>query len=208
MGKKDKIKGIIFDLGGVLVETFEKEFLECASKQLKVSKNKLATIIQQEEPALQRGKITSIEFWHRVCGKLGIEYLSDKVLQTLWIKPYKKHAKINNEMLKFVKKIRNNYKLAVLSNTIKDHSQINRKRNLFDYFDKVLLSDKVRLRKPEKEFFNEASKRLGIPFKNLIFIDDETRWVKAAKKHGLNAILFKTVDQLKKSLGKFGIRVD
>lgn len=205
MLKKPEIKGIIFDVGGVLVEKFGAEFIEYASRELKIRPGKLKGVIQKEEGVLQRGEETSLEFWHRVCGKLKTKCPSDKILQTLWIEPYKQYAKIKNEVIDFVKKLGENYKLAILSNTIKEHSQINQERKLFDYFDEVLLSDEIGLRKPEKEFFDEASKKLGLPFKNLIFVDDEMRWVKAARKHGLNAILFKNRKQLEITLKGRGV---
>lgn len=206
MKKKLIIKGIIFDLGGVLVDESGAEFIEYASKELNVKPEKLGRVIQAEEGILQRGEATSLECWHRVCEKLGVIPPSDKSLQRLWVKQYKRHAKIKNEMISFVNKLRENYKLAILSNTIKEHTQINRERKLFAYFDEVLLSNEIGLRKPEKAFFKEASKRLNMPFRNLIFIDDEMRWIKAARKYGLNAILFKNRKQLEIVLKRKGVR--
>lgn len=205
MKKQPEIKGIIFDLGGVLIKEFGSEFIEYAGRKLKTRPEKLRKVIQKEEGILQRGEETSLQFWHRVCGKLKTECPSDKVLQTLWVKPYKQYVQVKKEMVDFIKRLGKNYKLAILSNTIKEHSQINRKRKLFNYFDKVLLSDEIELRKPERKFFNEASNRLGIPFKNLIFVDDEMRWVKVARRYGLNAVLFKDRKQLQNTLKRVGI---
>lgn len=207
MREKPKIKGIIFDLGGVLVDDFGDLFIEYASKKLVTPPRKLKKVVQEEEGRLGRGEETSLEFWHRICDKLRIKCPSDKILQNLWVKPYKQHVKIKKEIVGLIKKLGKNYKLAVLSNTIKEHSQINRKRKLFDYFDEVLLSDEIGLRKPEKEFFDEASKRLGMPFRNLIFIDDEMRWVKVARKYGLKAVLFKNKKQLEMALKRKGVNL-
>ncbi len=200
--KKTKIEGIIFDLGGVLVEDFGRQFLDNASRKLKVPATKLKKVIQQEEAALQKGKETSLEFWRRVCGQLKIECPLDKVLETLWTRPYRKHARIKKDMLKLVKKLREQYKVVVLSNTIKEHSKINGERGIFDYFDAVLLSNEIGLRKPEKKFFQEASKKLSISPDRLLFVDDEMRWVKAARKHGLRAILFKSKESLEETVSK------
>lgn len=41
MLKKPEIKGIIFDVGGVLVEKFGAEFIEYASRELKIRPGKL-----------------------------------------------------------------------------------------------------------------------------------------------------------------------
>ena len=208
MKKKNKIKGIIFDLGGVLLSGFNLVFFKYASKQLKISSNKLKKVIQKEEDLFQRGKETSIRFWYRVCKKLNIKCPSDRILASLWTKPYKQNVKIKKDVIILAKHLGKKYPLAILSNTLKEHSIINRKRNLFryfDFFDVVLLSDEVGLRKPQKEFFRLASKKLNIPFRNLLFIDDDIRWVKAARKLGLQSILFKSATQLEKTLKKLEI---
>jgi HAD superfamily hydrolase (TIGR01509 family) len=205
MQKRPEIKGIVFDLGGVLVGSFTPFLVKSAGKKLGVSSRRLRRVIRKEIPALERGEETSLKFWHRVCDVLGIRHPSDKILRTLWIKQYKEHAKIKKEMVGLVKGLRKNYIVAILSNTIQDHSRINRKRRLFEYFDEVLLSDEVGLKKPERKFFGEVAKRLGIPLKNLIFTDDKLRWVEAARKYGLRAVLFKNRKQFEVALKRKGV---
>ncbi|MCK4553358.1 HAD-IA family hydrolase [Candidatus Parcubacteria bacterium] len=205
MGKRNKIQGIIFDLGGVLVDDFGNEFFKNASKQLKVPIYKLKKIIKEEESLLQQGKETSIQFWHRICKKLKIACPSDKILISLLSRTYKQNVKIKKNVIKLVKYLRKRYFIAILSNTTEQHSAINRKRKLFGYFDVVLLSNEVGFRKPQKEFFNLASKKFNVPFRNLLFIDDEMRWIRAAKKLGLQTILFKSSIQLKRALEELRI---
>lgn len=205
MKKQLEIKGIIFDLGGVLVGAFGKAFIRNVSKELKTPPIKLNKIIQKKEANLQKGKETSLEFWKKICQELKIQCPDSRILGSLWINPYKRFAVPDKKMIMLVKRIKKNYKVAILSNTIEEHSRINKKIKLFNYFDEVLLSNEVGFRKPEKQFFQEASKRLNIPFSKLIFIDDQLRWVKAAKKIGIKSILFKSEKQLEKEFKKIGI---
>ncbi|GMQ95320.1 MAG: HAD family phosphatase [Patescibacteria group bacterium] len=207
MEKRNKIKGIIFDLGGVLVENFSVAFLEKASKELKVRPDALRRAVQREEPRLQRGEETIVQFWHKVYEKLKVRCPSDRASFSLWVETYERHAKIKKDTIALIRLLQSKYKLAILSNTLEEHNKINRKRKLFDYFDVVLLSNEVGMRKPEKEFFALASKKLDIPLSNLLFVDDEIRWISAARKHGLQAILFKSADQLKEAFRKLGISV-
>jgi len=202
-----KIKGIIFDLGGVLIESFGSAFLKNASQKIGATKNKLGKLVQTEEQFLERGEETSIEFWKRICKKLKIQCPSDRTLASLWVKPYKAHAKLKQDTISLVKKLQGKYKLAALSNTMKEHNLINRKRKLFNYFDVLLLSNELGMRKPERRFFELASKKLQIPFQNLLFIDDDMRWVRVARKYGLQAILFKSADRLEASLRRLGIHI-
>lgn len=197
---KPKIKGIIFDLGGVLIGDFSKAFFANTSKELGVPVDKVRRAIRREEVLLQQGKETSAQFWRRICKKLRIKAPPNKVLLSLWSKPYRKNAKLNKGTLLLIKQLSKKYPLGVISNTLKEHTAVNRKRNFFKYFDVVLLSHDVGLRKPQKEIFQLASKRLHIPLSSILFIDDELRWVKAARKAGLQSIQFKSPEQLEKRL--------
>lgn len=207
MKGKNKTKGIVFDLGGVLIENFGEVFIENTSKELKAPLAKVKKIIQQEEADLEKGKEKSLEFWKRVCKKLKIQCPNNRVLEGLWIKFYafKRFAVPNKKMIGLVRKLRKNHKVAILSNIVEQHCQIIRKGNLFDDFDAALMSNEIGFRKPERQFFQEASRRLGIPFANLIFIDDQLRWVKAARKVGIKSILFKSAEQLEKKLKRIGV---
>lgn len=210
MKKRNKIKGIIFDLGGVLVDDLSSDFYRNIAKQLDISASKLTKTIQEEEHLLERGEETSVQFWHRVCRKLNIKKRpSDRILASLWLRNYKQNTKAKKEVINLVKRLKRKYSLAVLSNTIKEHSVIDRRRkNLFKHFDVVLLSNEVGLRKPEKEFFKLASKKLGIPFSNLLYIDNDIRWVRAGQKLGLQSTLFKSVIHLEKALRKLRIHLN
>jgi len=205
--KKDKIKGIIFDLGGVLVDDLEPACLGNASKNLKVSFDKLKRIIQNEVSPLQRGEENSIQFWQRICKKLYVRCPSDNILSSLWEEPYRESVKVKKDMLDLVKRLRGKYKLAILSNTIIEHAAVNRKRKLLGYFNVVLFSNEVGMRKPERRFFELAAERLGISFNNLVFVDNDIQLVRAARKYGLSAILFKSSEQLEKSFNRLGINI-
>lgn len=204
MNNQTAIKGIIFDLGGVIVEAFGQQFLIYASQKLGVSVENLEEVVQKEEPSLQRSEITSIQFWQRICKELGVICPNEEILQSLWVKPYEEHAKIKEDTLKLIQKLKGNYKLAILSNTIYEHNEINKQRKLYDNFDAVLLSNKLGMRKPEKRFFDAVARKLNLSPEELLFVDDEMRWVVAARNYGLKAILFESAEQLEQELEKLG----
>jgi len=202
MKKNNEIKGIIFDLGGVVIESFEFDFYKDANKKLRISPHKLAKTSEKEWGLIEIGKETNSKLWQGVSEKLGLGVASNKILATLWLKHYEQNAKIKKDTLAVIKQLRGDYTLGAISNTQKEHVAINRKRGLFQYFDVVILSSEVGFRKPQKEIFKLASKRMRIPFRHLLFIDDDIRWVRVAKKYGLKTILFKSSAQLKKDLKK------
>lgn len=204
--RRSEIKGFIFDVGGVLTGSIGQPFLEHTSKVLKVTIPKLKKVVQSEEPNLELGKITALQFWHNVCNRLKITQPSNQTLSELWLYKYSHNATIKVDTMAIVKNLKKlGYPLVIVSNTQIAHAKINKKRKLYKYFDATLLSCEIGLRKPDKAIFNLASKKLGIPLKSLIFIDDELRWIKAAKSYGLQTIHFQSANQLKNKLMKLRV---
>ncbi len=206
MKSNDKIKGIIFDLGGVIVEAgFEFEFYKYVSDKFGVDEHKLQQISQMEWSNLEKGRETNQQFWQKVTKKLSIGLDAGQELAELWVEFYKRYARKKEDTISLIEKLHKNYKLGIISNTQPEHIEINRGQDLFKYFDIILLSYELGVRKPEREIFELASKKLQIPLANLLFVDDNVRWVGAARRHGLKAILFKSADQLEKSLRRLGV---
>ncbi len=213
MGNKDEnmsnskeIKGIIFDLGGVVIEEFEYGFYDDVAKRFGVSAKDIDRVADFEWAPLEKGEETNEHLWKRVARKLGLDDKAGETMASMWLECYKKEADIKDDVLELVKKLHKKYKLGVISNSQQEHSKINRER-LSKYFDAFLLSDELGMRKPQREIFELTSKKMEIPFENLLFIDNDMRWVNVAKKYGLQAILFESVKQLEKELEKLGIRM-
>ncbi|MDP2974019.1 MAG: HAD-IA family hydrolase, partial [Candidatus Diapherotrites archaeon] len=88
-----------------------------------------------------------------------------------------------------------------------------RKEGVLQLFKKPLLSHRVGLLKPDKKIFVLALKRLGLKAQECVFIDDQQRNTRAAKKLGFKVINFKNrwqcENELKKLLhyNKKGLRI-
>ena len=95
--------------------------------------------------------------------------------------------------------------MILISNTIKAHVEVNKKRGLFDNFDDVLNSNEVHLSKNTPEIFKLALKRNQLDAKECVFIDDIQRFVEIAESLGCKGILFKNVRQLKNELKGSGV---
>lgn len=193
------IKTIIFDLGGVVVSSFGKELVANASKKLGIKPDELRKLMNVYEPDLQTGKINHIEFLQKILKDKNLS-IPVSILNTLWMNPYKKYAKINKNIIKLIKKLKKNYIIGCISNTHEAHNSYNRKRRLFDYFDIYLLSNQVGIRKPDKKIFELYLKKANYKPSEAIFIDDEEKLLINAKKLGIKTIHFKNIRQLKKEL--------
>jgi len=83
----------------------------------------------------------------------------------------------------------NNLPLYLASNHISNiiQTEIN-KLGIEEYFTDIFISDKLKLAKPSKEFFNEILKRIDLEAEEVIFVDDQKRNLVPAKEMGMKTI--------------------
>lgn len=198
------IKGIIFDIGGVLVDVKIKSFLQQFVKEAGLSKESLYSmiILGEEWEKFEKGMITEEELKDKIENDHGIDpSLMDKMAGD-----WRSSIKSIPETISIVKKLMGRYKLFALSNV--DENTTKSCFNRFDFqklFDEVILSFKVHMRKPDPEIYEYALKRMGLKPEETVFIDNYPPNLPTAKEMGIHTILFKNPDQLKKELSELGI---
>lgn len=131
--------------------------------------------------------------------------VKDNYFNSFFGKYYSSHTRPYKETLALVNKLKKKYKLGVLSNTIRVCVTVNKKRGIFKDFDVLIFSCEVKCLKPQRKIYQIAAKRMKLPPKNLLFIDDKLENVRAARKLGMKAIHFKSFQQLKSHLKKLNI---
>jgi putative hydrolase of the HAD superfamily len=208
---KNEIRGIFFDLGGVLVEIdkYYEALLKTEQTVFRVSAEKLRRVVRKEIVKIEQGKESPVAFWRRVSRRVRVDSPPTKILKSLFSAPFKKHARINRRTLAIVKQIRRSkrYSLGIISNTSDDHVAVMNKWKLFEYFDVVVLSNEIGFVKPQKEIFLHASRKIGIEPGQLLFIDDKSEWLVGARKCGFRTVHFKSPAQLEKQLRGLGVKV-
>ncbi len=109
------------------------------------------------------------------------------------------------ENRKLVEKLKENYKLAILSNaSLREVREIGK---MSEYFDAVVLSSETGFGKPKKEAYEITLSKIGATPKETIFIDDTHENIEGAKKAEIEAVLYRGTKQLKKDLKERGIRL-
>ena len=195
------IKAIIFDSGGVIVN--QRLFFERLNKIFQPKdRKKFWHEINIKAIPLCKNQISEYEFWKRIANSTDA-VVTNEVPKNLWTKDYEKLTSINQDVLDIIKKLKQKYKLVLVSNSIKSHEKINRRRGFFKLFDMVVLSHKVNLTKDNKDIFLLATEKLKIKPEECIFIDDVKDFVDIAKSTGMKGIIFKNSKKLKASLRKF-----
>ena len=95
-------------------------------------------------------------------------------------------VKYYNDVVEFAHSLKDRCKIAILSNlTPFDKKRINDQYDL-NKFDYVYLSFEIGLKKPNKDIYKYVLNNLKIEPKEILFIDDDTNNILAAKECGWN----------------------
>ena len=197
------IKAIIFDVGGVIYlgspgyHSYVQKKLKLSSKEWK-DLNKLSFRDKW-------GKGQKVNEGLSIAAKhLGIE---KSKLRSLWAEALEKSSKLNKNLLLIVKRLRKNYKTAILSNQWAVSYKLHMNKNILKNFDVSVFSHLVRTKKPEKKIYLIALKRLKLKPKECVFIDDFKLVLDPAKKLGMKTILFRNNKQMIRDLRKLNIKI-
>ncbi|MBP6882544.1 MAG: HAD family phosphatase [Candidatus Levybacteria bacterium] len=193
------IKAVIFDVGGVIVSNEMESVYEDIKGTFGIDTPTFEKAWTELMPLLGTGKITEDIFWKEF---LEITHSSKSLPeQSLLSRKYLELTKLNTQTIEIAKKlVDDGYQIALLSNTIKAHVDINSSLGFFEIFDTKIFSNEVGMRKPDPQIFQLALKRLGRLPHEAIFIDDDETYVSAACKLGIIGIIYKNIPQLKSDL--------
>lgn len=191
-----KIKAVIFDWGGVLIDDPEEGLMRYCSDALGVSKEEYIEAHKKFAPDFRRGSVTEDAYWGSVCGELGVAAPQD----SLWGRAFEAIYSPKEEMFVLAASLRRNgYKTALLSNAELATMEYFHGQG-YDMFDVLIFSCTEGIKKPERRIYELALERLGTKASESIFIDDRPRCIDGAKAVGLNTILFESIEQVKATL--------
>lgn len=112
----------------------------------------------------------------------------------------------NQEVIDLLPKLKQNYKLVLLSNTNDIHKRYGwEKYNFIKYFDKLILSHEVNAVKPDEKIYKAVERYTQLKPEEHIFIDDIREYGLGAEKLGWDSIHFQGYDKLKEELTKRNI---
>ncbi len=95
-------------------------------------------------------------------------------------------------MLDLLKKLKaDGYKLYITSNLDEKHAGEMKDTVIAPYFDAMLFSSHIRIRKPHAGFFETALAQFGVKAEECLFIDDLADNIAAAEACGIKSLLFR-----------------
>jgi len=206
-----KVKAIVFDLGGVIIDLDFSNFYNKIISQSPLNKPQTPIMLEffRQSDMYHQGKMTDDEFYQLACDLLQVCMLSQSEFFDAFnsiISGY------NSNVSKIIKKIRerNQFKLIALSNVNSSHWDyiLNKNWDFIDWFDELILSHETHLIKPNPKVFEYTIKQAGCKPEQIIFIDDGLNNIRSAKELGIKGIKFTNAEELLEELKKFKIIKD
>lgn len=199
------IKAIYFDWGGVLINDPAPELITYCAEYLKVSEEEFGRVHKKFEPDFQKGKISEDELWEKACFELGVPKPRTR---SLWGDAVRYIFSEKKEVFVLIRSLRRNgYKIGFLSNTEIPAMNFFQEQG-YKVFDSVISSCVEGTRKPGREIYEIALKRLGVKPEEAVFVDDKKENIEGAEKVGMKTVLFKNIEKLKQELISFSVKID
>ena len=197
-----KIKNIIFDLGGVILNLdyskTDKEFHKLGLNNFSklYSKKKQSKIFDDFE----KGRFSAEKFIFLIKQSENLK-LKDSDFINAWNAML---LEIPKERMEFIKRLKKDYNIYLLSNTNEIHikkfeadlRKNNWLRDFQDCFDQVYYSSNMGMRKPDYDCFNKVLEDHNLKAHETLFIDDSLQHIEGAKKVGINAYLLNKEDSI------------
>jgi epoxide hydrolase-like predicted phosphatase len=191
----NKIKNIIFDLGGVIINIDYALLIEAFSK---IGLPHFEAYFSQKEQKklfdrYEKGMISSQDFRDELKKQCN-PGTSDADIDAAWNSMLLDLPKERLDLLLYSK---NMYRTFLLSNTNEIHmifiNNYLKKQfeiiNLNGHFEKVYLSFEVKMRKPDAEIFELILNQNNLLKEETLFIDDSAQHIDSANKLGISTIL-------------------
>lgn len=186
------LKGLILDIGGVLVETPTRDRRSAWERAHGLAEGQLDHIYADAIGPGWEGGRTEDEIAARLCASCRIqESALPELLETL-------HAdeRVSPVWTGLLNEIAGSFSLALLTNAGPNtrHTLIPR-HGLDRWFPLVVISAEERISKPDPAIYLRTCERLGHPPADCLFVDDRQSNIDGAHAVGLRAIRFDSLEQ-------------
>jgi putative hydrolase of the HAD superfamily len=193
------IKAIIFDYGNVISALDNNLFLMtiagCSEKTLS-ELHELIYVKSGLPVQYETGLITSDEFFTRIKKLCGLS-----ISKTDFIKAFTGIFTPIQSTLELIERLKPDYRLGLLSNTNEwDYKYEIEGIKVFDLFDTVSVSYKVKVMKPDKAIYLDALNKLRLEPEECIYIDDIKEYSDAASAIGIRGVHYTDHESLINSL--------
>jgi FMN phosphatase YigB (HAD superfamily) len=199
------IQALIFDVGGVLVRTFDHSGRREWERRLGLAPGGTDTVVFNSEAGqqAQRGEITDVALWEWVSERLNLGRELDAFRGDFW-----RGDAVDMALVGLIRRLRPRYQTAIISNATDGLMNGLAGYGLLPEFDVVVGSAYEHVLKPHPAIYRRALALLGREPEETVFIDDAPANVAGAQALGMGAILFTPSLNLEEELVKLGVEVN
>lgn len=140
-----------------------------------------------------QGFISSRDMHQKVADRIGMPY-------NVWYDTVRKGEQPNEDLLAYIRELKQNYKIAILSNANVGTLQRKFSPTQLALFDALIVSAEVGMMKPNAEIYQLAAKKLGAEVNECVFTDDSEGYCEAARAIGMPAVWYRDFTQFKAEL--------
>ena len=204
-----KVKAFIFDIGGVVVKYTDKPVQGILSSLLNISHEKFDEEFTKIRKLLSLDEISEDEAWEIFLESIDREFEVEQIKKT-YREQTIEYLTINNlidhKVLDLIDSLKvKGYKIGALANTTCINTDIYTKLGIYKHFDSMILSNEVKMKKPDPKIFALALQKLNLSPQQVIFIDDLPHQVEAARNLGINSILYTSYENLISEINNLNI---
>lgn len=183
-----KIKAVFFDLGGVILRTEDHSPRTNLAKSFGLSYEEIDRLVFENDSSKKAslGFITEHEHWLNIAESLNLPELEVDRLK----KEFFAGDRIDFYLLDLIRSLRPERVVGAISNAWSGMRPWMDEHKVTDVFDDMVISAEVGLAKPDPRIYQLAMQNLQVHPQESIFIDDTYRNVDAARRVGMQAILF------------------
>lgn len=190
----------IFDMGGVVTSTFS---MDSMYESLKMNSKEFMEICKSGNNIFSdftKGKMDSAQFWAAFN-----ERIKDRDICPVTHDLFRLyfHPVLNEGTVKIINKLKKKHRVVCGTNTIQPHWENHMERGDYSYFHQTYASNKISEEKPDERFFKVILQAEGYKPEEAFFVDDKIENVEAARRVGINAVQFKSAEQLKAEWKKY-----
>jgi len=194
------IKAIIFDVGGTYMTGSVVNFINRSYQVLGINKiiaNSDGVVFDKD---YNKGLIGYQDCFRNFFGVAISEKQMD-LIKEIWMNTWAP----TEEMVSLINELKQNYRLAILSNSDLLNSTKYTSLGWYSSFNPLILSHELHILKPDKKIYEITLDQLKLPGNECLFIDDQEKALMPARDLGIDTILYKSIDQLKDELKTRGI---
>ncbi|MDE1851397.1 MAG: HAD family phosphatase [Candidatus Micrarchaeota archaeon] len=196
------IKGIIFDIGGVIVRWDNRTYYSYLGRVSGIPANKVGKIVDgiSVRHGFESGKMTVSGFEGLLAKRFGISKRKVK-----WFHYYKTKMRVDRRVIAVARELHKSHVTAYLSNIDKMRHSYTRHVMDTKVFDYAFASFAIGCIKPNIRIYRYAVRKMGMKPDELLFIDNMRENVAGARKAGLRSFQFTGIANLRRRLQRMGL---